>query len=69
MNENVKKLAVSLEPIEKKKKEVKTQKEKQKRQITTTAKWVFGEPELESIYQWKLIKQIKYDRLFNINIK
>lgn len=63
MNENVKKLAVSLEPIEKKKKEVKTQKEKQKRQITTTAKWVFGEPELESIYQWKLIKQIKYDNI------
>jgi hypothetical protein len=58
MNENNKKLVVSLEPIEKKR-EVKTQKEKQKRQITTTSKWIFEEPELNYIYQWNLIKQIK----------
>lgn len=63
MNENIKKLAVSLEPIDKKKKEVKIQKEKQKRQITSTTKWIFGEPELDCIYQWNLIKQIKNDNM------
>jgi hypothetical protein len=54
--ENQKKvLTISLEkPVKK----VKTEKEKSKRQITNEKKWIFGEPELNSVNQLNLIEQI-----------
>ena len=58
----IKKITVSFDPPprkEKKEKSVKTQKEKQKRQITTTNKWNFTEEELSSPYQWSLLQNIK----------
>jgi hypothetical protein len=58
----IKKIVVSFDPPprkEKKEKTVKTQKEKQKRQITTTHKWNFTPEELGSPYQWSLLQNIK----------
>jgi len=58
----IKKIVVSFDPPprkEKKEKTVKTQKEKQKRQITTTNKWNFTPEELSSPYQWSLLQNIK----------
>ena len=58
----IKKISVSFDPPprkEKKEKTVKTQKEKQKRQITTTNKWNFTPEELTSPYQWSLLQNIK----------
>jgi hypothetical protein len=59
---NIKKIVVSFDPPpkkEKKDKTVKTQKEKQKRQITTTNKWNFTPEELSFPYQWSLLQNIK----------
>lgn len=62
-----KKLIVSLEVKNKEKKEkiVKTQKEKQKRQITTTSQWIFTENDLEYENQMKLIKEIYENNIVN----
>jgi hypothetical protein len=60
---NVKKVFIDLEPKDREqekqnKKSVKTEKEKQKRQVTSSIKWLFGEPELSTDNQWKLLQQI-----------
>ena len=70
-NNNIKMINISLEPTKinknnnNKDKIIETQREKQKRQITTTNKWNFGEQELKYEYQWKLIKEIQENNIIN----
>ena len=59
-----KKLVVSFEP-KTKEKTVKTQKDKQKRQVTTTPQWTFNENDLEYENQMKLIKEIQENKIIN----
>ena len=65
----IKKISVSFEPVkpkrETKEKTVKTEKEKQKRQITTTKKWTFDEEQLSFDYQWKLINEIHQNNIIH----
>ena len=61
LEQNVKKIVISLDPVLKKKEEektVKTEKERQKRQITTTNQWNFDKTDLGSPHQWNIIQQI-----------
>jgi hypothetical protein len=67
-NNEIKKLVVSLEPSknkDKKEKIIKTQKEKQKRQITTTPQWQFNDNDLEFNNQMKLLKEIHENKITN----
>lgn len=59
---------ILLEPKKKPEKVVKTQKEKQKRQVTTSNKWDFGEHELQFNYQWNLIQQIHQKNVVNTDV-
>jgi len=64
LENNTKKIVVSFEkPLTKK--TVKTQKERQKRQITTTKRWIFDENDLGSPHQWNLIEQIHEKKMVN----
>jgi len=68
MEENhTKKLLVSFENKTKEKKEkiVKTEKEKQKRQITNTPQWIFNKNDLEYTNQIELIKEIQENKIVN----
>jgi 23S rRNA U2552 (ribose-2'-O)-methylase RlmE/FtsJ len=65
----IKKISVSFEPVKPKKetkeKTVNIEKEKQKRQITTTKKWTFDETTLTPEYQWNLIDEIHKNNIIN----
>jgi hypothetical protein len=65
----IKKVFVSFEPVKPKKetkeKTVNIEKEKQKRQITTTKKWTFDETTLTPEYQWSLINEIHKNNITN----
>ena len=67
-NNEIKKLVISLEPNknkDKKDKIIKTQKEKQKRQVTNTHQWQFNENDLEFNNQMKLLKEIHENKIMN----
>lgn len=63
-DENIKQIIL---PSEKKEnnKSVKTQKEKNKRQITTTRKWTFTKHELSFDFQWDIMNQIYNNNFVN----
>ena len=57
---------ISILPLEsKKEKTIKTTKQKQKRQITTTKKWTFTETDFFFENQWKLLNEIYKNEIVN----